>query len=547
MSTNNAPGGNQPPQQPSTAPSTGPPVQPAANGGRGGAAASGPTQQPSAGAPGLAVPGAQPPAAGAPLPTFGPSVQPAPAQPVPQGGYVPPAPRATQQPSAAGSAPSVPGAAAQPVAQPALGPAIQQPVLPAGQGVQQLAPAQPGGGPPAGGGVAANTIARCAEALSAFRSGRANRNETIRLILAHLMAGGGQVGNLAPYIEAIVQHEAAVRTAAAVGGAPVQAHPAQGGGGAAPGPQPGPVRLPSPAASEDQPLDAPDDADGDKRPAYNPRAAAFRNAVTTRRVSPHVAQTLDARANYCADLKRAKYDILRDGLAPPFPEDLWEAVLADRTVDFNRILSARYAPHVSDRSTHHIDGADGPTLVFGGPRVTRRVSNRAEWEQCFNDWYAAVVYAYPHRDIELRAYHELVCGLFDSLHLSRHGAILQADIAMRNEVTINHSYSFFDETRLAHVHNRFTNAWGSAVASATPGAESIRQPRRPTTSRADSSGEICNKFNDGHCGFSKCRRLHICRICLRRDHSAKDHADVTRREAEAGAGGRAGGRSGGSN
>ncbi|EJD51055.1 hypothetical protein AURDEDRAFT_27358, partial [Auricularia subglabra TFB-10046 SS5] len=124
--------------------------------------------------------------------------------------------------------------------------------------------------------------------------------------------------------------------------------------------------------------------------------------------------------NYCADLRAAKQDILRDGLAPAFPEILWEDVLANRAVDLDKILTARLAP----------------------------ISNRSQWLECWESYADAVTYAYPHRTAELRVYQRLVSDLFSSIHPSHHDSVIRADISMRNRLAEERMWSFADEDKL---------------------------------------------------------------------------------------------------
>ncbi|EJD44847.1 hypothetical protein AURDEDRAFT_166029, partial [Auricularia subglabra TFB-10046 SS5] len=230
-------------------------------------------------------------------------------------------------------------------------------------------------------------------------------------------------------------------------------------------------------------------------------------------------------------LRAAKLDILQDGLAPPFPEDLWEHVLANRAVDFDKILSARFAPIISERTGQQQIGETDAYIVVGTPRASRKVSNRSQWLECWGDYSDTVCYAYPHRVRELRTYQRLVDDLFNSIHSSHHDSVIKADITMRNTLARERTWCFADEDKLSRVHMRHTHSWGSgALASAGDEPKPSRKPKQ----RADSSGELCNNFNDRFCKYEKCRHIHACRICNRKDHGAREHLDAVRKEAEAG-------------
>ncbi|EJD32217.1 hypothetical protein AURDEDRAFT_19889, partial [Auricularia subglabra TFB-10046 SS5] len=133
--------------------------------------------------------------------------------------------------------------------------------------------------------------------------------------------------------------------------------------------------------------------------------------------------------NYLADLKRAKRDLLRDGHAPAFPDELWEAVLADRFVDFRRILSRRFATH-------------------------------SDWNDAFQDWAAAVCHTYPHRSNELAVYRQFVTDLFRSTHKDEHRRVIAADAAVRCEVANDGRLSFADTLRHRATADRFLSPYG---------------------------------------------------------------------------------------
>ncbi|EJD40525.1 hypothetical protein AURDEDRAFT_127568 [Auricularia subglabra TFB-10046 SS5] len=304
-----------------------------------------------------------------------------------------------------------------------------------------------------------------------------------------------------------------------------------------------PARIQSSESpSDDDDDDDSDDDDGPdsrngarahKRQTYDPAAAPFRSSEfrASNPISAHVARTLAIRANYCLDLRAAKQDLLRDGRAPPLPEDLWEHVLANRAVDFDKILSARFEPSIPDGHTRAL--GDDAFFVTGEVRPKRKVANRSAWLECWDTYAEAVCYAYPHRTAELRTYQRLVSDLFNAIHETRHRAVIKADIVMRNEVALNRTWSFFDEDKLSRVHMRHTHSWGSGTLADSADADT-KPARKPKGPRAESSGEICNNFNDRVCKYDKCRHLHVCRICQRKDHGAADHLDAVRKEAEAG-------------
>ncbi|EJD46512.1 hypothetical protein AURDEDRAFT_164339 [Auricularia subglabra TFB-10046 SS5] len=178
--------------------------------------------------------------------------------------------------------------------------------------------------------------------------------------------------------------------------------------------------------------------------------------------------------------------------------------------------------------SRQIDGTD-VFLTVGAAPPSRKITNRSQWLECWESYAAAVAYAYPHRTHELKVYGDL----FSSIHPSHHDAVLRADISMRNKLAEEQTWSFADEDKLARVHMRDTHSWGSGTLATQ--SDDAKPSRKQKVPRTDSSGEICNNFNDCFCKFDKCRHLHVCRICQRKDHGARDHMDAVRKEAKAGA------------
>ncbi|EJD38485.1 hypothetical protein AURDEDRAFT_128824 [Auricularia subglabra TFB-10046 SS5] len=392
-------------------------------------------------------------------------------------------------------------------------------------------------------GLDAATAGACDAALSAFRSGRIDRAAAIAELNKQIRKGGGRPDDINPYLDAICQHMYQSAVAHAVGKARVAAPGGVQSVAAVLGPQPAVAprmqRTPSVASSDQSSLAAGDLDDrhpehvSRKRPAYDPTAAPFRDSplrAAASAISPHVARTLEVRANYCADLRAAKADILRDGLSPPLPEILWEDVLANRAVDFDKILSARYARVVSNRNSQQLGDMDAYITVGAAP-ASLKVVNRSQWLECWGTYADAVAYAYPHRTAELRTYQRLMDDLFNSIHSSHHDSVLRADITMRNKVASERTWSFFDEDKLSRVHLRDTHSWGSGTIGNRNDEPKFKKPK---LSQPDSSGEFCNNWNDRVCKFDKCRHVHACRICHRKDHAARDHMDAVRKEAEAG-------------
>ncbi|EJD47397.1 hypothetical protein AURDEDRAFT_163614 [Auricularia subglabra TFB-10046 SS5] len=291
-------------------------------------------------------------------------------------------------------------------------------------------------------------------------------------------------------------------------------------------------RALSVAGSDDAANAASDnESPGDDKRAYVPSAAGFKRARRMVALSALVQETLRTRDNYLADLKRAKCDLLRDGYASAFPDDLWEPVLADRFIDFGKILSRRFATHVADDNTHRI--TDSVSVTLGVPCITRSVADQSDWTDAFQDWSAAVGHAYPHRSDELIAYRQFVVDLFRSTHKDEHRRVIAADAAIRCEVANNGSLSFADTLHHRATADRFLSPYGVDASVIAPGSGPgpAPGPAPAAVHRWKPSGQICKNFNSNRCTHPQCRHAHVCEICHNSGHSATDHTAALEEQA----------------
>jgi hypothetical protein len=93
--------------------------------------------------------------------------------------------------------------------------------------------------------------------------------------------------------------------------------------------------------------------------------------------------THDLRDNYGRDPALAKAILLKDPLRPEFPSDLWEDVFANTFIDFNDIVTP-----------------------------DDRISESGDWTYTWDKYEKAVVFAFPHRELELQQYKKHIQELF---------------------------------------------------------------------------------------------------------------------------------------
>lgn len=129
--------------------------------------------------------------------------------------------------------------------------------------------------------------------------------------------------------------------------------------------------------------------------------------------------THDLQDNYERDLACAKALLLRDPSRPEFPSNLWENVLSNTFVDFNQLFSQLIYP------------------------VDRKFSGPGDWAYTWDKYEKAVLFAFPHRELELRQYKEQIQELFLELpeELEK---ILQYDNRVRTRVADSGSLRLCD-------------------------------------------------------------------------------------------------------
>ncbi|KZV96255.1 hypothetical protein EXIGLDRAFT_833748 [Exidia glandulosa HHB12029] len=400
-------------------------------------------------------------------------------------------------------------------------------------------------------------------AVEQYRQGRIDKHSAIAaLVYQFAFLKRPVASGIAPYVDQLDEHDkacalaaaSAVRanapgaagTRAARGADAVSGDRDQLASQSAPAPKRRHIDIDSGNADEN---DSDDDAPPSKRSssAYDSDAAAFRVGLRPRFLSPLAQRTLNAQTNYLADVKRAKRELLATGSAPAFPLELWDDILANRAVDFDKIYSASFSSVIVDTTEHRLGGPDSPVLHLPNARPRKRVDDFADWLFCFHKWNEAVCAAFPFRRDELLIYLEFFTDLFNSIHKSHHARVIQADTAIRNASANDPSLTLCDKDRLHVLAMRHVSPWGADIGAVRSDSASNRSSNAPRAgrlngqSRAGSAGEICKNYNRGACYRDTCRYAHKCNHAgCNESHPATTHDGDSAREASQNGGGRGG-------
>jgi len=103
----------------------------------------------------------------------------------------------------------------------------------------------------------------------------------------------------------------------------------------------------------------------------------------------------------------SKQAVLGFPWCPLLPNSLWNDVLLDRYVDFDKILSGYYALESDHRETQSFGNLD-ISLNKGGSsgRSFKEIQIYGEWSIVYAMYTRAVVFMYPHCNRELEDYEE---------------------------------------------------------------------------------------------------------------------------------------------
>lgn len=133
--------------------------------------------------------------------------------------------------------------------------------------------------------------------------------------------------------------------------------------------------------------------------------------------------THELQDNYGRDPAYAKAILLRDPSRPEFPSNLWENILANTFIDFNQIF---------------------------GRIFDRQISGFGEWAYTWDRYEKAVLFAFPHRELELQKYKEHIQDLF----LAQSGSlknVLQYDHRVRTRVAESGSLRLCDISEFSSI------------------------------------------------------------------------------------------------
>jgi hypothetical protein len=140
--------------------------------------------------------------------------------------------------------------------------------------------------------------------------------------------------------------------------------------------------------------------------------------------------THELQDNYGRDPAYAKATLLRDPSRPEFPSNLWENILANTFIDFNQIFSQIFYP------------------------VERKICGFGDWTYTWDRYEEAVLFAFPHRELELQKYKKHIQEIFLAQSVPSKN-VLQYDHRVRTRVAQSGSLRLCDLSEFSSDHLRF--------------------------------------------------------------------------------------------
>ncbi|TFY77495.1 hypothetical protein EWM64_g6516 [Hericium alpestre] len=251
-----------------------------------------------------------------------------------------------------------------------------------------------------------------------------------------------------------------------------------------------------------------DRADGGKR-RLDESIIPFMRDGASARLNKQLRDTLRLKENYTRNLDSAKQLVISNPEVPEFPQALWKDVLANNFIDLDKVLSGEYST-TGDPKVVEKFGDTGYAFMAGDLKPSKAVRSHGEWTIAWESYTEAVLFAYPHRQKELRVYSAEITRLFCATTLDFADRVIQFDCTARSRVSKSNQLLLSD---LGNFSDLSISHFSSAGAGASKPA-----PKMPAL--GNRSNDVCRRFNEGVCVSRTCKYRHSCFNCKACDHGA---------------------------
>ena len=376
----------------------------------------------------------------------------------------------------------------------------------------------------------------CEEVITAYRDGNLSRAIAVDR-LGSAIAGapggiGGNPGALQAYLASLDEWDrerivAAARRAGRTGDSQFQTGEDEAGQLPASDQQPGRhrERLAGPSFIEDRGIFTPLQRSGTPVPPEPTRPARWNDVDPTdyawnwkvkgmppkwRLLDPLTRRTQEMRGIYAKDPKQAVASVLIQYDKPDFPPCLWKTVLLNDYLDLEKLYGETFTLEATKPDAYSLgDKLEIEIQDSGGGAKSKAVRDFGTWTVLWDQYAAAVTFAYPHRQKELGVYRKWILGYFK---WSRNSTIvLDMDRACRRAILGDQTLSLDDKDSLAVFNFRFSDQ-GVGRGESSRGNQRRRIARGPGGDE-EAGTECCKRWNRGRCSNVNCRFSHVCSGC----------------------------------
>jgi hypothetical protein len=173
----------------------------------------------------------------------------------------------------------------------------------------------------------------------------------------------------------------------------------------------------------------------------------------------------------------------------------------------------QHLPSQQLEATVSLDGG----IVFKQKQSKKAIDSFSSWLTAFTNFEEIIARAKPELYCQLIAYRRFIQQSDEKYNWS---AVRAYDCRFRAHLGKTHSFDYhivnmqlfsevFDVISLKATRKCFRCEALDHIASNCP----FREGNPLEEKKTDKETEICNKFNEGKCYFSSCRRIHVCRQC----------------------------------
>ncbi|KDR66782.1 hypothetical protein GALMADRAFT_80425 [Galerina marginata CBS 339.88] len=239
-----------------------------------------------------------------------------------------------------------------------------------------------------------------------------------------------------------------------------------------------------------------------------------RESAARRSANPSCVKTREILTVFARDYNAVKQWIIIAHTAPcGFPPVEWENIIKGRPVSLDNVLSSLH--HISPIK-ENIGRVGSTEISLGRTEPTRKVKTSGEWTSAWNATIKATMFAFPHREDELREYGDYMDREFSSKVVSAHRKLIIYDEAVRGEVGGGQRILLTDRSHFSYIY--------SAIVL-PDGIESEFGNSATNSKGSKSQIDICRRYNSkAKCPntASTCRYRHICGGCKQPGHSKPD-------------------------